>query len=154
VKLFQSLAGSSLRRRPKVPPRPAPPEPRINERIRVPEVRLIDEEGRQIGIVNQVRPVQLGMRVRKYGRTTEYTEGTVNLLNATVNIAYSTQRGQRTARFVDQVIAQGMSQGGDSGSLVVDASTNMAVGLLFAGSPQATIFTPIQTVLDALGIDL
>jgi translation initiation factor IF-3 len=51
VKLFQSLAGSSLRRRPKVPPRPAPPEPRINERIRVPEVRLIDEEGRQIGIV-------------------------------------------------------------------------------------------------------
>jgi translation initiation factor IF-3 len=40
-----------LRRRPKVPPRPAPPEPRINERIRVPEVRLIDEEGRQIGIV-------------------------------------------------------------------------------------------------------
>ncbi|WBL36415.1 translation initiation factor IF-3 [Tepidiforma flava] len=51
MKLFQSLAGSSLRRRPKVPPRPAPPEPRINERIRVPEVRLIDEEGRQIGIV-------------------------------------------------------------------------------------------------------
>lgn len=40
-----------MRRRPKVPPRPAPPEPRINERIRVPEVRLIDEEGRQIGIV-------------------------------------------------------------------------------------------------------
>jgi translation initiation factor IF-3 len=40
-----------LRRRTKVPPRPAPPEPRINERIRVPEVRLIDEEGRQIGIV-------------------------------------------------------------------------------------------------------
>lgn len=115
---------------------------------------IFSDDIRQIGIVNQVRPVQLGMRVRKYGRTTEYTEGTVNLLNATVNIAYSTQRGQRTARFVNQVIAQGMSQGGDSGSLVVDASTNMAVGLLFAGSPQATIFTPIQTVLDALGIDL
>jgi len=43
--------GSSLRKRPKLPPKPAPPEPRINERIRVPEVRLIDEEGRQIGVV-------------------------------------------------------------------------------------------------------
>jgi translation initiation factor IF-3 len=40
-----------LRKRSKVPPKPAPPEPRINERIRVPEVRLIDEEGRQVGIV-------------------------------------------------------------------------------------------------------
>jgi translation initiation factor IF-3 len=40
-----------LRKRSKVPPKPAPPEPRINERIRVPEVRLIDEEGRQIGVV-------------------------------------------------------------------------------------------------------
>jgi translation initiation factor IF-3 len=40
-----------LRKRSKVPPKPPPPEPRINERIRVPEVRLIDEEGRQIGII-------------------------------------------------------------------------------------------------------
>lgn len=40
-----------MRKRSKVPPKPPPPEPRINERIRVPEVRLIDEEGRQIGII-------------------------------------------------------------------------------------------------------
>lgn len=40
-----------MRKRSKVPPKPAPPEPRINERIRVPEVRLIDEEGHQVGIV-------------------------------------------------------------------------------------------------------
>jgi len=40
-----------LRKRSKVPPKPAPPEPRINERIRVPEVRVIDEEGRQIGVI-------------------------------------------------------------------------------------------------------
>jgi len=40
-----------LRKRPKVPPKPAAPEPRINERIRVPEVRLIDEDGRQVGII-------------------------------------------------------------------------------------------------------
>ena len=40
-----------MRRRSKTPPKPPPPEPRINERIRVPEVRLIDEEGRQVGLV-------------------------------------------------------------------------------------------------------
>ncbi len=39
------------RKRAKATPRPSPPEPRINERIRAPEVRLIDEDGRQIGIV-------------------------------------------------------------------------------------------------------
>jgi translation initiation factor IF-3 len=40
-----------LRKRPKPPPKPAAPEPRINERIRVPEVRLIDEEGHQVGVI-------------------------------------------------------------------------------------------------------
>jgi translation initiation factor IF-3 len=48
-----------LRKRPKAPPKPAPPEPRINERIRVPEVRLIDEEGRQVGVVRTVEAIAM-----------------------------------------------------------------------------------------------
>lgn len=32
-------------------PRPAEPENRLNEKIRVPEVRLIDDEGNQVGVV-------------------------------------------------------------------------------------------------------
>lgn len=51
--------GSSLRKRSKVPPKPAAPEPRINERIRVPEVRLIDEEGRQVGIVKTAEAIAM-----------------------------------------------------------------------------------------------
>jgi translation initiation factor IF-3 len=51
-----------LRKRSKVPPKPAPPEPRINERIRVPEVRLIDEEGRQVGIV-KIREVRMKPKI-------------------------------------------------------------------------------------------
>ncbi|MDX2162477.1 MAG: hypothetical protein SF162_14215 [bacterium] len=113
---------------------------------------LFVDEVRNIGIVNATKAPALGMRVRKYGRTTEYTEGTINLLNATVDIGYSTARGQKTARFTGQVIATAMSQGGDSGSLVVDAAEQKAVGLLFAGSTQATIFTPIDLVLNALDI--
>ena len=48
-----------MRKRPKVQPKPAPPEPRINERIRVPEVRLIDEEGRQVGVIRTVEAIAM-----------------------------------------------------------------------------------------------
>lgn len=103
-----------------------------------------------IGQVSGTKAATLGMRVRKSGRTTGYTEGTINLLNATVNVAY----GTKTARFVGQIITGPISQGGDSGSLIVDAVENKAVGLLFAGSNLSTIFNPIDQVLDALKINI
>jgi hypothetical protein len=106
----------------------------------------------QIGKVSGTKPASLGMRVRKYGRTTGYTEGNITLLNATVNIAYNTIAGNKTARFVGTVITEAMSQGGDSGSLIVDATENRAVGLLFAGSNLATIFVPIEAVLSQLNV--
>lgn len=48
-----------MRKRPKAQPKPAPPEPRINERIRVPEVRLIDDQGQQIGVVKTSDALQM-----------------------------------------------------------------------------------------------
>lgn len=105
-----------------------------------------------IGTITGTKPAALGMRLRKYGRTTEYTEGAITLINATVNVGYSTAAGPRSARFVGQVITEPMSKGGDSGSLMVDIAEPKAVGLLFAGSDQATIFTPIDAVLDALNV--
>jgi hypothetical protein len=115
---------------------------------------MFSDDIKNIGLVVETRLPTLGLRVRKFGRTTEYTEGSITLINATVDVAYSTQQGQKTARFVGQVITESMSQGGDSGSLIVDAAENKAVGLLFAGSNLATIFTPINVVLDALNITL
>ncbi|MBW4437876.1 MAG: S1 family peptidase [Pleurocapsa minor GSE-CHR-MK-17-07R] len=115
---------------------------------------MFSDEILQIGMVNETMAVALNQRVRKYGRTTGLLEGNVRLLNATVNVGYATATGQRQAQFVGQVICDPISQGGDSGSLVVDAQQKKAVGLLFAGSPQATIFTPIDVVLDVLGITL
>ena len=109
---------------------------------------------RGIGPVTATKPAALGMHVRKTGRTTDTTEGNINLLNATVNIAYDTARGEKTARFTGQMIADPMSQGGDSGSLIVDAIEDKAVGILFGGSALATIMTPIDAVLDALGVTL
>lgn len=113
---------------------------------------MFSDDIRGIGMVSGTKAATLGMRVRKSGRTTEQTDGSVTLLNATVNISYNTIAGVKTARFVGQVITQSMSQGGDSGSLIVDSSDNRAVGLLFAGSNLATIFNPIDNVLRILNV--
>jgi hypothetical protein len=105
----------------------------------------------EIGTVSGTLEATLGMAVRKSGRTTALTTGTINVLDATVNVSYGTGR---TAQFDNQLIAGPMSQGGDSGSLVVAADSLKAVGLLFAGSDQSTIFNPIQAVMDCLNITL
>ncbi|MCU0496366.1 MAG: S1 family peptidase [Anaerolineae bacterium] len=105
-----------------------------------------------IGPIYNTAAPTLNMTVRKSGRTTGVTQGKVTLLNATINITYDTSRGERTARFTGQVLTEAMSQGGDSGSLVVDETGRNAVGLLFAGSPVASVFTPIDVVMAALDI--
>ena len=93
----------------------------------------------------------LGMSVRKSGRTTGTTSGTINVIDTTVDVNYGPGR---TARFENQIVTGPMSQGGDSGSCLVDADSANAVGLLFAGSDQATIHNPIQAVLDCLEVTL
>ena len=131
----------------------AVPENRLDAALARPlDASMFSSNIQTIGVVSGTKEPVLGMRVRKFGRTTEYTEGNITLINATVNIAYNTAVGQKTARFVGQTITEAMSQGGDSGSLIVDATENKAVGLLFAGSTLATIFTPITVVLSELNI--
>lgn len=108
----------------------------------------------KIGRVTGTMPPKLGAKVRKTGRTTDYTEGSITVVNTIVDVGYNTLAGKRTARFSGQVMCTGMSQGGDSGSLIVDAESQNAVGLLFAGSGTATIFTPIELVLAKLNVQL
>ncbi|MEK6320694.1 MAG: hypothetical protein AABN33_03310 [Acidobacteriota bacterium] len=43
---------------------------------------------------------------------------------------------------------------GDSGSLVLDQKTGRAVGLHFAGANSGSVFSPIDDVLNALGVKL
>jgi hypothetical protein len=112
---------------------------------------LISDEILEIGTVNGVRPVTFGMTVRKSGRTTGLTTGNIIVLNATITIDY---RAGITARFEDQVITTPMSTYGDSGSLIVAGDSLQAVGLLFAGSDQATIFNPIQSVMQRLKVTI
>jgi len=105
----------------------------------------------EIGTVTGTVQATLGMPVMKSGRTTGFTTGTITVLDATVEVSYGFGR---VAQFENQIVSTPMSQGGDSGSLVVDADSRRAVGLLFAGSTQATVFNPIQSVLDALGVSI
>ena len=87
--------------------------------------------------------------VTKSGRTTDVTEGTVQYINATISVSYG---NNRTATFDDQIVANHMSAGGDSGSVVckvIDGSL-YAVGLLFAGSETHTIMNDIGVVMHEL----
>jgi hypothetical protein len=94
----------------------------------------------------------LGASVQKYGRTTGLTAGTVNTINATVNVCYD-ENCLNVARFSDQLIVGPgtFSAGGDSGALVVD-SQRRPVGLLFAGSDTQTIVNRIDLVLNRFGV--
>ena len=110
----------------------------------------ISDEILDIGVVGGTTPARLGMRVRKSGRSTGFTTGQILVLDATLKIQY----GDRNATFDDQIVTTAMSAPGDSGSLLVAADALLAVGLLFAGSEQATIYNPIKKVLDALKVVL
>ena len=105
----------------------------------------------EIGVPEGVSEAALGMQVRKSGRTTELTTGQIMVLDSTVKVQYS---AGRVAVFDNQILTSAMSQGGDSGSLLVTSDATLAVGLLFAGSDTVTIHSPIQMVLDQLDVEI
>ncbi|UCE05679.1 MAG: hypothetical protein JSW07_19125 [bacterium] len=102
-----------------------------------------------IGVISGTKPAAINMAVRKSGRTTGTTSGIIEMLDVTVDVGYGSSR---TATFENQIMANAMSSPGDSGSLVVDGTAPLAVGLLFAGSDVSTVINPIDRVLDLLDI--
>ena len=104
----------------------------------------------EIGAINGLAQGELGMVIKKSGHTTGLTTGEIQQVDVTVNVQYG--EGP-IARFTDQLLAGAMSQGGDSGSAVLD-NNNKLVGLLFAGSDTTTIIDRIGNVFSALGLSL
>jgi hypothetical protein len=109
----------------------------------------VSEEILEVGSIVDLASAELGMPVKKSGRTTGLTTGRIQQVEVTVDVQYG--RG-RVARFRDQVMAGAMSQGGDSGSAVLDAHDRL-VGLLFAGSESTTVINRIEHVFTALGLE-
>ena len=114
----------------------------------------------EIGDVNGTAVAAQNMAVRKRGRTTELTHGTVAAVDYTTTVAYGDGLGSVT--FTDQIrivndAAQSAFFGkkGDSGSVVVDSSNNV-VGLYFAGNSTGTVgvANQIATVLSALDVSV
>jgi len=58
------------------------------------------------------------------------------------------------AIFEDTVITTFCGVSGDSGSIGVSAGTNVAIGLLFAGSEKLTCFNKMSNVVRLLEVDI
>jgi len=124
----------------------------------------------KVGRLTSAEPIDAaeGMQVEKTGRATGYTTGTVFEVSYTGKVQF--QLGM--LEFENQVLIRGdqraFSNGGDSGSLVVDRESGRALGLLFGGVPQFekasglllggvppfTIANHLSDVLEALNVTL
>ncbi|HET9649548.1 MAG TPA: hypothetical protein VFP34_15145 [Microlunatus sp.] len=111
-----------------------------------------------IGPVKGTKAATLGMAVRKRGRTTGLTYGSVDGLSLSVSVDYGDGIGVRV--LTDQVSVAAdttrnamFSDHGDSGSVIVDDS-GYVVALLFAGAGANTVGNPIASVLSELNIDM
>jgi len=96
----------------------------------------------------------VGGQVAKSGRTTGLTCSNL-LAVSNVQVDYdSACNGTKafTATFSNQTTVNGgnFSAGGDSGSLIVDATNARAVALLYAGNSTSTVANPIANVVTAL----
>jgi hypothetical protein len=100
-----------------------------------------------------VQAPAVNLKVQKSGRTTGLTMGTIQTINATVNVRYG---ACGVAKFIGQIIITPgtFSAAGDSGALILgrtdSAGRRKPVGLLIAGSSTITVANRISDVLGAL----
>lgn len=136
-----------------------PPVPRaqhnnlVDAAVAEGEFHDLDREIYWIGCVRGWRrkvDVKVGTKVQKTGRSTNYTNGRITVINATVDVSFG---GGKVARFKDQFVTTNISAPGDSGSLVTTLD-HIAVGLLFAGSSIATIINQIENVRSLLRVEV
>jgi hypothetical protein len=106
--------------------------------------------------LREVATAQVGQTVRKVGRTTGLTLGTVTNVHVTTQLALPD--GIRT--FSELIAVRGAKNGpfslaGDSGAPVVDQQ-NRLIGMVYAGNPRdnLTLVMPIGPILQMLGVVL
>ncbi|HUV37306.1 MAG TPA: hypothetical protein VMX58_10245 [Patescibacteria group bacterium] len=122
---------------------------------------MVDPEGSilEIGVISsETMEAYVGLEVKKSGRTTGLTRGTVSAINGNFNVYGEDECGgnQTIEYFTGQIVvsARKFLLGGDSGSLLVEDVDvyPRAVGLLFAGSNTTGIANPIDDVLGYFGV--
>ena len=98
---------------------------------------------RSIGEIMGATHPEIDMSIKKYGATSGLTEGTI------LDIDFSTSVDG--VYYSDQILTTDISQPGDSGSVVLN-NQNKAVGLLFAGSSEASLINKISNVISIFNI--
>jgi hypothetical protein len=122
--------------------------------------RQTDWEIVEIGKINGNNKAIVGDTVRKRGRTTGLTYGTVDTVDLTVNLDFG--HGIGTIELTNQIgikpdpiRSAKFGDSGDSGSVIIN-DANEAVGLYFAGDPinPYGLANPIDAVLTALNVTI
>src|SRR5436190_3221507 len=97
---------------------------------------------------NSVVTPSVGLSVKKVGRTSGYTTGSISGINVTITVGYS----GFNATFVNQIYVRGQFiKSGDSGSMMCDANGD-PVRLNFAGSNTASVANPMRPIDNELGL--
>lgn len=102
----------------------------------------------EVGELEGMIEPEVGMKVKKSGRTTGLTHGEITATEATVNVYLDDGAGI----FADQIVMSPMCEGGDSGAIIL-TEDNKVVGFLCAGSDQTTIANKFSNVAQELGLD-
>lgn len=112
-----------------------------------------------------------GMKVWKYGRTSQYTSGIVDSTNFAFRMNYdivSVLRGQlistvRSVIFRNQMTILGPGQHGsngpfamegDSGAVIIDLESNRPTGLLLGGTEKIAVANHLPSVLSHLNVEV
>ncbi|MBT33995.1 MAG: hypothetical protein CMO01_30400 [Thalassobius sp.] len=99
-----------------------------------------------IGLINTIKSASVGLKVKKYGNATGFTEGEIIQTAVTCKVKF----GKKVAVFTDQIMCKMPNKPGDSGALLV--SDNSAVGLVFSGNKNYLLANRIERVFGALKI--
>ncbi|MFF4088855.1 hypothetical protein ACFYY9_18470 [Streptomyces nigra] len=112
----------------------------------------------EIPVIGKIKGVsedlKRGMTVQKSGRTTGHTLGIVRDIDYRTFMPIVKADGTYgSAGFRNQVLCERYTDSGDSGSLVCDME-GMAIGLHWCGSASASVFSPLNFVLDSMKIEI
>lgn len=111
---------------------------------------LVGDEILELGRPAGIAEAEIGQEVVKSGRTSGISRGKVQSLHVTIRVGLG---DVGYADFGDQILTTAIAQPGDSGSAVLTNDLKV-VGLLSAGSEQATIAGRIQRVFEILSVKL
>ncbi|MNI07127.1 hypothetical protein D3C73_601310 [compost metagenome] len=113
---------------------------------------LMDAAGTLITVPGHLNSYRVGETFIKSGRTTGSITGTVESIGVDSRVGPYAELGGAVLLFRNQTIIVGPVIGGDSGSVWLRQSDRFAAALLFAGSENRSVNTPIGSVMSTFGL--